>query len=360
MSTTRNGKIARLPRAVRQQVNTHLDDGMEAEPLLAWVNALPETQALLREKFDGKAINPQNLSEWRQGGYQDWLRNQQRLELAEQMMEQGQELDEVAKGPSLSNRLGLVLTVELAARVKEWQAGTDEPKERWRQLRELLRELGDLRREEHRAQRARIAQEKWSWAVEDLEEAKQQKMQRKKKKEIEDFCMNLRFKLHDRGVGGSERIRMASEVQEALSRGKPLPQWARELLKEEGKSEGRRPKPEGSPKSEIRNPNPKKAEDDNPPSPDFGTASEEKEEGQRGRPDTERRGQSRAAQRYEGESKPIKPNQTENDGERRDGTNGMNETHGTKPMEYAEEARPQGDAPDLGESNPIKANQGVE
>src|SRR5580700_11744704 len=128
MSITRNGKIARLPRAVRNQLDLHLDNGMEAEPILEWVNALPETQALMREKFEGKAINPQNLSEWRQGGHEDWLRNQQRIELARLLAEQAQDLDEPEEGPRLtSDRLALVLTVELAAMVKEWQAGTGEP-----------------------------------------------------------------------------------------------------------------------------------------------------------------------------------------------------------------------------------------
>jgi len=120
MSATRNGKIARLPRPVRNQLDLHLDNGMEAEPILEWVNALPETQALLRDKFEGKPINPQNLTEWRQGGHQDWLRNQQRLELARHMAEHAQDLDDPREGPRLtSDQLGLVLTVELAAMVKE-------------------------------------------------------------------------------------------------------------------------------------------------------------------------------------------------------------------------------------------------
>jgi hypothetical protein len=145
MSTTRNGKIARLPRSVRMHLDTRLDDGMEAEPLLEWVNGLPETKVMLQEKFEGKPINPQNLSEWRQGGHQDWLRARERIELAQQMAEQAQDLDESAEGPRLaSDKLGLVMTVELAAMLKQWQSGTDEPKERWRQL----RELAELRRDD--------------------------------------------------------------------------------------------------------------------------------------------------------------------------------------------------------------------
>ena len=42
---TRNGKIARLPLAVRQQLNQRLQNGELAQDLLSWFNRLPEAQA---------------------------------------------------------------------------------------------------------------------------------------------------------------------------------------------------------------------------------------------------------------------------------------------------------------------------
>ncbi len=42
---TRNGKIARLPLAVRQQLNQRLLNGELAQDLLSWLNQLPEVQA---------------------------------------------------------------------------------------------------------------------------------------------------------------------------------------------------------------------------------------------------------------------------------------------------------------------------
>ncbi len=50
--TTRTGKIARLPRDLREQVNRRLQDGEPAEPLLAWLNAQPQTLELLNRGIE--------------------------------------------------------------------------------------------------------------------------------------------------------------------------------------------------------------------------------------------------------------------------------------------------------------------
>ncbi|MGP8238342.1 MAG: hypothetical protein ACLQVW_23420 [Limisphaerales bacterium] len=42
---TRNGKIARLPLAIRQQLNLRLQNGELAQDRLSWLNHLPEVQA---------------------------------------------------------------------------------------------------------------------------------------------------------------------------------------------------------------------------------------------------------------------------------------------------------------------------
>jgi hypothetical protein len=58
----RNGKIARLPDAVRETLNERLRDGEPYEPLLTWLNSLPEVRASLQKHFDGAPIVEQNLS----------------------------------------------------------------------------------------------------------------------------------------------------------------------------------------------------------------------------------------------------------------------------------------------------------
>lgn len=70
-------KIAKLPEAIREQLNRRLRDGQDAATILAWLNELPEVKGILDEHFGGVAISPQNLSKWRHGGYERWLETQQ-------------------------------------------------------------------------------------------------------------------------------------------------------------------------------------------------------------------------------------------------------------------------------------------
>jgi len=78
----RTGKIARLPRTLRDQLNQRLHNGEPGVDLIQWLNSLPEVQALLAEHFAGVPISPQNLTEWNNGGFLDWLATQELLEAA--------------------------------------------------------------------------------------------------------------------------------------------------------------------------------------------------------------------------------------------------------------------------------------
>jgi hypothetical protein len=69
---TRVGKIARIPDGIREQLNYRLVNGEGGPTLLPWLNSLPEVQLVLAHYFGGQAINHQNLSAWRTGGYRDW------------------------------------------------------------------------------------------------------------------------------------------------------------------------------------------------------------------------------------------------------------------------------------------------
>ena len=71
--SARNGKIARLPREIRNELNERLDRSEESPQLLDWLNALPEVKEVVKDHFAGVPISKQNLSEWRQGGFEEWL-----------------------------------------------------------------------------------------------------------------------------------------------------------------------------------------------------------------------------------------------------------------------------------------------
>lgn len=75
-NTTRKGKIARLPRSIRDELNQRIHDGQPAGEILPWLNELPEVKVVLTRSFGGEPIGDQNLTNWRQGGYLDWCSHQ--------------------------------------------------------------------------------------------------------------------------------------------------------------------------------------------------------------------------------------------------------------------------------------------
>src|SRR5271167_4725592 len=79
------GKIARLPPEVREQLNRRLADAEPGFRLVDWLNGLPEVRQMLAEDFGGLTINEQNLTNWRQGGHQEWRKLQQVRELCTHM-----------------------------------------------------------------------------------------------------------------------------------------------------------------------------------------------------------------------------------------------------------------------------------
>src|SRR5258705_10604457 len=60
----RRGRCARLPAKLRDQINRQLDDGV---PYKVIIEKLGEP---------GKHLNEDNISNWRLGGYQDYLKAQ--------------------------------------------------------------------------------------------------------------------------------------------------------------------------------------------------------------------------------------------------------------------------------------------
>ena len=79
-STSRTGKIARLPFSLRTEVNRRLLDNQGGPTILKWLNARPEAMEVCKKHFKGEPISPQNLSEWKLGGYREWAARQDRIE----------------------------------------------------------------------------------------------------------------------------------------------------------------------------------------------------------------------------------------------------------------------------------------
>src|SRR5207248_1672103 len=112
----------------------------------------PECKEVLAKKFGGRAINEQNLSDWKQGGYEDWRRHEETRERVQLLIERGDDLDETAGANELADRIGSVVAAELAEAVQEL-GRIEDGNERWRRLQEISVELSRLRRGDHQGKR---------------------------------------------------------------------------------------------------------------------------------------------------------------------------------------------------------------
>ena len=54
MNVTRNGKMARRPKAVREELNRRWSDGEPGRGLVVWLNGLPEVQHVVAGEFGGR------------------------------------------------------------------------------------------------------------------------------------------------------------------------------------------------------------------------------------------------------------------------------------------------------------------
>lgn len=103
----RQGKIARLPHALREQVNQRLLDGQPAATILTWLNTKPEAITTWQTYFEGCPATPQNLSEWRQAGYRTWLAEREKVEATKSLAAFA--ASQAAAGQDLSSGLQSIL-----------------------------------------------------------------------------------------------------------------------------------------------------------------------------------------------------------------------------------------------------------
>jgi hypothetical protein len=166
----RYGKIANLPRDLRDQLNRRLDDGEPGVRLVEWLNQLPEVQAVLARNFEGRKINEQNLTEWKAGGYRNWQARQEMLAQAREMAADAAELIQATRG-KLTDHLAAILAARYAALVANWNGeAADEFRAKLRALRELCQDIVNLRRGDHSGARLFMEQERLKGEQEKTEE----------------------------------------------------------------------------------------------------------------------------------------------------------------------------------------------
>ena len=162
-------------------MNERLLDGEGGQALVEWLNRDKAVQQVLARYFDGAPITEQNLSEWRQGGYQDWLAQRDTVDAVNQVSEQATDvLCLVNDEERFSDHLSVVLSAELARATKALLSDQDYPPKRWQRLTGLTSLLNNLRRGDLQASRLELQNNKWleQWRM--IEEDRFEKEQQKK------------------------------------------------------------------------------------------------------------------------------------------------------------------------------------
>ena len=173
---TRLGKIARLPRAVREELNRRLADGEMGKELVEWLNALPEVQEVLRAQFGGRALTEQNLSVWKQGGFEDWQRHEEARAWAGLLVEESDDLEGESGKMRLADRAAVPVVVALGQLLQQAAATGDAAEQREAVL-GVAHQLAQLRRGNHAAERVRLETERWEASREEIRETKRKKVE---------------------------------------------------------------------------------------------------------------------------------------------------------------------------------------
>jgi len=155
---TRTGKIARLPREIREQLNRRLSDGEKGRKLVRWLNSLPSVQAVLKAEFAGRPINETNLTEWKLGGYRDWLNQQEAREFVTRLANEAEELNP-ATGPPLTDRMAGWLAAHLMVVVRRLSAADLDDTAKWKLLHEAAGDIAAFRKGDHTCQRLKLDRE---------------------------------------------------------------------------------------------------------------------------------------------------------------------------------------------------------
>jgi hypothetical protein len=213
------GKIARLPRHIRNKLSQRLDDGEGGDSLLEWLNGLPEVKKLCAQQFQSIPVSKQNLSDFKQGPHLEWVRSREACELAERLAEQADDLGGVTDEANVSDALGRVLGIELARMAQTLLSEAKDPQERWQRLQEVLGQLAQLRREDHRWQRLQIYRER----REEEHECHEQEQHEKKvaKAERQAVARAMRASLAV-ALGGGETGRAITEISATTGHDLPL------------------------------------------------------------------------------------------------------------------------------------------
>jgi hypothetical protein len=223
MSITHIGKIGRLPKCTRDDLGRRIEDGEPGKELVKWLNGLSGVQRVLKEQFGERPITEQNLSEWKQGGHQEWLRQEETRSVVSRLTEQSDDLDEAADGHEISDRYASVLAAEFTRLATTLLEKETDPEKHWKRFCEVYRVLSQFRCDGHRAVRTRIKRDRWNREVEREDEEEEKRMKQESKKRLRGMCFSvLRNKTMADLFGGGEHGEKIAEMLHRIEFDLPL------------------------------------------------------------------------------------------------------------------------------------------
>jgi DNA primase len=151
------------------------------------------------------------------------LRREESRLLVARLTEQSDDLDEATDGHEISDRFASVLAAEFTSVAMTLLEKETDPEKRWQRLREVHRELSQLRRDDHRAVRMTIKRERWNREVEQEEDEEHQRVQRANKDRLIDLVFApMRNQTMAEAFGGGEYGERMAEMLHRIKFDMPL------------------------------------------------------------------------------------------------------------------------------------------
>jgi len=168
---TRRGKIARLPKKIRDELNQRLQNGEPMAELGDWLNKLKSVREVVKSYFDGAKITVSNVSDWKAGGFVDWEKEEEARETLREVQESSKGFNEVVEGKPVGDCFATLLSVKMVGLAKVLLDKETKPERQWERLCKVHKELSRFRRDDHRAIEAMVRREKWALENQEAQEA---------------------------------------------------------------------------------------------------------------------------------------------------------------------------------------------
>jgi hypothetical protein len=123
--------------------------------LVDWLNGLPAVQAVAKAEFEGRDIREQKISQWRKGGYRDWLAQRVAQEQARELCDEVAQMGRTCKEP-VTDKLAAFLSAHYAVAMKRAVRQAAGGSVDLKTLRALCGDVMAMRRADQNAQGLRL------------------------------------------------------------------------------------------------------------------------------------------------------------------------------------------------------------